>query len=79
MERTICLAVLPVKRLLGIEMIDKSLLEEMELELNLKLWSTDWGRGVHFGEGAKATLGFSNSLGGLTEFSKAAILTVTLC
>lgn len=79
MERTICLAVLPVKRLLGIEMIDKSLLEEVGLELNLKQWATDWRQGVHFGEGAKTTLGFNNSLGGLTEFSKAVILTVTLC
>lgn len=78
MERTICLAVLPVKRLLGIEMIDKSLLEEVGLELNLKQWATDWA-GVHFGEGAKTALGFNNSLGGLTEFSKAVILTVTLC
>ncbi|XP_073650286.1 exocyst complex component 6 isoform X5 [Tursiops truncatus] len=37
-----------MKRLLGMEMIEKGLLEEMGLELNLKPWATDGG--THFWE-----------------------------
>lgn len=76
-ERTINLPILQIKSLLGMEVIDKGLLEEMGPELNLKQWAVDGG--VHFWEDTKTTLRFSNSLGGFTEFSTAVILTVTVC
>lgn len=35
--------------------------------------------GAHFWEVPKTAFRFSNSLGGLTEFSKAVILSITVC
>lgn len=59
------------------EVIDKGLLEEMGPELNFKQWAAD--EGMHFWEGTLTTLRFSNSLGGLSEFSTAVVLAVIVC
>lgn len=56
-EQTDFLSVLQMKRLLGMEMIEKGLLEEMGLELNLKPWATDGG--THFWEVPKTAFRFS--------------------
>lgn len=43
MERAVNLPILQMKRLPGMEMIDEGLLEEMEIEQDIKQWATDWG------------------------------------